>query len=80
MAEITAQMVKELRDLTGLGMMECKKALAETAGDMKAAEDLLRIKSGAKASKAAGRIAAEGMVGAYITPDRKRWRAGRSQL
>ena len=71
MAEITAQMVKELRELTGLGMMECKKALAETAGDMKAAEDLLRIKSGAKASKAAGRIAAEGMVGAYITPDRK---------
>ena len=42
MAEITAQMVKELRDLTGLGMMECKKALAETGGDMKAAEDLLR--------------------------------------
>jgi elongation factor Ts len=72
MAEITAQMVKELRDLTGLGMMECKKALAETAGDMKAAEDLLRIKSGAKASKAAGRIAAEGMIGAYITLDRKR--------
>lgn len=72
MAEITAQMVKELRDLTGLGMMECKKALAETTGDMKAAEDLLRIKSGAKASKAAGRIAAEGMIGAYITPDRKR--------
>lgn len=72
MAEITAQMVKELRDLTGLGMMECKKALAETTGDMKAAEDLLRIKSGAKASKAAGRTAAEGMVGAYITPDRKR--------
>jgi elongation factor Ts len=72
MAEITAQMVKELRDLTGLGMMECKKALAETTGDMKAAEDLLRIKSGAKASKAAGRVAAEGMIGAYITPDRKR--------
>ena len=71
MAEITAQMVKELRDLTGLGMMECKKALAETGGDMKASEDLLRIRSGAKASKAAGRTAAEGMVGAYITPDRK---------
>ena len=69
MADITASMVKELRDLTGLGMMECKKALAETAGDMKAAEDLLRIKSGAKASKAAGRIAAEGMVGAYIATD-----------
>ena len=71
MAEITAQMVKELRELTGLGMMECKKALAETGGDMKAAEDLLRIKSGVKASKAAGRTAAEGMVGAYIAPDRK---------
>jgi elongation factor Ts len=71
MADITASMVKELRDLTGLGMMECKKALTETAGDMKAAEDLLRIKSGAKASKAAGRIAAEGMVGAYIAADGK---------
>lgn len=71
MAEITAQMVKELRDLTGLGMMECKKALAETGGDMKASEDLLRVRSGAKASKAAGRTAAEGMVGAYISPDRK---------
>ena len=71
MADITAQMVKELRDMTGLGMMECKKALTETGGDMKAAEDRLRIKSGAKASKAAGRIAAEGMVGAYITPDGK---------
>ena len=71
MAEITAQMVKELRDLTGLGMMECKKALSEIGGDMKAAEDLLRIKSGAKASKAAGRIAAEGMIAAHIAPDSK---------
>ncbi|MDE2387525.1 MAG: elongation factor Ts [Betaproteobacteria bacterium] len=69
MAEITASMVKELREMTGLGMMECKKALAETNGDMKAAEDLLRIKSGAKASKAAGRIAAEGVIGAYISAD-----------
>lgn len=67
MAEITASMVKELREMTGLGMMECKKALTETDGDMKAAEDLLRIKSGAKASKAAGRIAAEGVIGAYIS-------------
>jgi len=72
MADITAQMVKELRDMTGLGMMECKKALAEAGGDIKAAEDQLRIRSGAKASKAAGRIAAEGMVGAYITPDGKK--------
>ncbi len=71
MADIAAQMVKELRDMTGLGMMECKKALTETGGDMKAAEDLLRIKSGAKASKAAGRIAAEGMVAAYIATDGK---------
>jgi len=71
MAEITAGMVKELRELTGLGMMECKKALSETDGDMKAAEDLLRIKSGAKASKAAGRVAAEGMIGAFISADKK---------
>lgn len=66
MSEITASMVKELRERTGLGMMECKKALAESAGDMKAAEDLLRIKSGAKASKAAGRIAAEGVISSFI--------------
>ncbi len=71
MADVTANMVKELRELTGLGMMECKKALTETNGDMKAAEDLLRIKSGAKASKAAGRIAAEGVIGAYISADGK---------
>ena len=71
MAEITASMVKELRERTGLGMMECKKALAETSSDMKAAEDLLRIKSGAKASKASGRIAAEGVIGAFISADRK---------
>lgn len=71
MAEITASMVKELRELTGLGMMECKKALTEAGGDMKKAEDLLRIKSGAKASKAAGRIAAEGVIGSYISPDGK---------
>ena len=69
MAEIGAAMVKELRELTGLGMMECKKALVETGGDMKAAEDLLRIKSGAKASKAAGRVAAEGAVSAHIGAD-----------
>ena len=69
MAEISASMVKELREMTGLGMMECKKALSETNGDMKAAEDLLRIKSGAKASKAAGRIAAEGVIGAYTSVD-----------
>ena len=56
MAEISAGLVKELREMTGLPMMECKKALSETGGDLKKAEELLRIKSGAKASKAAGRI------------------------
>lgn len=66
MAEITAGMVKELREATGLGMMECKKALTETNGDFKAAEELLRIKSGAKASKAATRVTAEGVIGAYM--------------
>ncbi len=71
MADITASMVKELREATGLGMMECKKALVETAGDAKAAEELLRIKSGAKASKAASRIAAEGVVDSYIAADGK---------
>jgi elongation factor Ts len=71
MAEISAGLVKELRELTGLGMMECKKALSECAGDLKKAEELLRIKSGAKASKAAGRIAAEGVVGAWLSADAK---------
>src|SRR5512135_1245734 len=71
MAEITAGMVKELREATGLGMMECKKALVETNGDFKAAEELLRIKSGAKASKAASRVTAEGVIGSYLSPDAK---------
>jgi elongation factor Ts len=71
MAEISASLVKELRDMTGLAMMECKKALTEAGGDIKKAEELLRIKSGAKASKAAGRIAAEGVVGTYVSPDGK---------
>jgi elongation factor Ts len=71
MAEITAALVKELRELTGLGMMECKKALAEAGGDLRQAEDLLRVRSGAKASKAAGRIASEGVIGAWLAPDRK---------
>ncbi len=68
MAEISAGMVKELREMTGLGMMECKKALTETGGDLQKAEELLRIKSGAKASKAAGRTAAEGVIGAHLAP------------
>jgi elongation factor Ts len=71
MAEISAGLVKELREQTGLGMMECKKALAEAGGDLKKAEELLRIKSGAKAGKAAGRIAAEGVIGAYLSSDAK---------
>ena len=71
MADITASMVKELRELTGLGMMECKKALVETSGDIKAAEDLLRIKSGAKANKAASRTAAEGVIAAHIAVGNK---------
>ena len=71
MAEITAGMVKNLREATGLGMMDCKKALVETDGDFQAAEELLRIKSGAKASKAASRVAAEGLVSAFISADGK---------
>ena len=71
MAEISAGLVKELREMTGLGMMECKKALAEAGGDLKKAEELLRIKSGAKAGKAAGRVAAEGVIGAYLSADGK---------
>jgi elongation factor Ts len=71
MAEITAGMVKELRERTGLGMMECKKALTETNGDMTAAEDMLRIKSGAKAGKAASRVAAEGVVACHIASNGK---------
>jgi elongation factor Ts len=69
MTEISAGLVKELREMTGLGMMECKKALSEASGDLRKAEELLRIKSGAKASKAAGRVAAEGVIGAYLSPD-----------
>jgi elongation factor Ts len=66
MAEITAALVKELRERTGLGMMECKKALEEAGGDLARAEELLRIKSGAKASKAAGRVAADGAIGTFL--------------
>lgn len=69
MADISASLVKELREMTGLGMMECKRALTETAGDIKAAEELLRIKSGAKANKAASRQAAEGTIGVYVSAD-----------
>ena len=69
MAEITASMVKDLRERTGLGIMECKKALQEAEGNPQKAEDILRIKSGAKANKAASRVAAEGVVGSYLARD-----------
>ena len=66
MAQITAVMVKELRELTGAGMMDCKKALTETNGDKQKAIDFLREKGIAKAAKKAGRIAAEGVVAAFV--------------
>lgn len=66
MAAITAKMVGDLRAATGLGMMECKKALVEAEGNMEKAEEILRIKSGAKAGKLAGRTAAEGVVAEYV--------------
>jgi elongation factor Ts len=71
MAEITAGMVKELREKTDAPMMECKKALTEAAGDMDRAEEILRVKLGNKASKAASRVAAEGVVAVYISGDGK---------
>ncbi|MEO5862975.1 MAG: translation elongation factor Ts [Burkholderiales bacterium] len=71
MAEITAGMVKELREKTDAPMMECKKALSEANGDMGKAEEILRVKLGSKASKAAGRIAAEGVVATHIDGDKK---------
>src|SRR5688500_16282872 len=63
MANISAQMVKELRDQTGAGMMDCKTALGETGGDMQAAVDWLRKEGLSKAAKKAGRVAAEGLIG-----------------
>lgn len=68
---ITASMVKELRERTSAGMMECKKALSETDGDMEAAVQLLRTSGAAQADKKAGRVAAEGVVSIYISDDRK---------
>jgi elongation factor Ts len=64
MAEITAALVKELREISGAGMMDCKKALVETSGDLEQASDWLRKKGLAAAAKKAGRVAAEGLVGA----------------
>ena len=66
MAEITAATVKELRERTGAGMMDCKKALAETNGEMEAAIDWLRAKGLSAAAKKAGRTAAEGLVGVAV--------------
>jgi elongation factor Ts len=71
MAEITAGMVKELREKTDAPMMECKKALTEADGDMSRAEEILRVKLGNKASKAAARVTAEGIVGIWIAADGK---------
>nr|WP_294840927.1 translation elongation factor Ts [uncultured Methylotenera sp.] len=71
MAEITAGMVKELRERTDAPMMDCKKALTEAEGDMTRAEEILRVRFGNKASKAAGRVAAEGTVGISISADGK---------
>ncbi len=69
MANITASMVKDLRDKTGAGMMDCKAALGETNGDLEAAIDWLRKKGLAKAAKKAGRVAAEGLVGVSVSGD-----------
>jgi len=63
---ITAEQVKELRERTGAGMMECKRALEETGGDMEAAIDILRARGAAKAAKRAGREAREGAIGSYV--------------
>lgn len=69
MAEITAGMVKALREKTDAPMMECKKALTEADGDLSKAEEILRVKLGSKAAKAATRVAAEGVVGLYLSTD-----------
>ena len=68
---ITAAMVKELREMTGAGMMDCKKALTNTDGDMDAAVEFLRENGLAKAAKKAGRIAAEGLVAVALSDDAK---------
>jgi elongation factor Ts len=68
---ITASMVKELRERTGAGMMDCKKALGETDGDLEGAIQLLRTSGAAKADKKAGRVAAEGVVSIYVSDDKK---------
>jgi len=71
MAEITASMVKDLRERTDAPMMDCKKALSEAGGDMQKAEEILRVRFGNKAAKSAGRVAAEGVVAIRIADDGK---------
>ena len=71
MAQITAAMVKQLREMTDSPMMECKKALTEADGDMAKAEEILRVKLGNKATKAASRVTAEGVVVVYVSDDKK---------
>src|SRR5258706_12190100 len=71
MAEITASMVRDLRDKADAPMMECKKALVEAEGNSAKAEELLRVRLGNKASRAASRTAAEGVVAIYVAPDAK---------
>ena len=71
MAEITASLVKELREKTGAGMMDCKKALAASDGDLEKAIDFLRTKGLADAAKKSGRIAAEGIISSYVSDDKK---------
>ncbi|MDA3936079.1 MAG: elongation factor Ts, partial [Actinomycetota bacterium] len=66
--DITAKMVKELRECTGAGMMDCKKALTESSGDLDAAVDLLRTKGLAALAKKAGRATNEGIIGSYTNP------------
>ena len=68
---ITAELVKQLREKTGAGMMDCKKVLTETDGDMEKAAELLRERGIAKAAKKSGRIAAEGLVATYVSEDKK---------
>jgi elongation factor Ts len=71
MAEITASLVKELREMTDAPMMDCKKALSEVDGDLQKAEELLRVKFGNKASKVSSRVAAEGLISIAISTDGK---------
>lgn len=68
MAEITAQLVKQLREMTGAGMMECKKALVEANGDFNEAQVILRKRGLATAAKKASRTAKEGLIGLHISP------------